>query len=210
MTEPEIDRRCLSCGATVRQHAAFCPQCGQMIDKHDSEHDESDSSQPKPQIVEWDQAHATHVEAEPSDQLASDEDEDRNESRHDKAARSSRETLIARNDEEHDGTEPVSSDGRGVTVHDSQAGYATQPLIANTNLSNTAITDLPDPNLRRPGDVPPRRKDGPVLARVDKIRKVSSVMIDQAAYDPSLRFLLVAGALFVIFVILMIVSKVLG
>jgi len=36
------------------------------------------------------------------------------------------------------------------------------------------------------------------------------VMIDQAAYDPSLRFLLVAGALFVIFVILMILSKVLG
>jgi hypothetical protein len=35
-------------------------------------------------------------------------------------------------------------------------------------------------------------------------------MIDQAAYDPSLRFLLVAGVLFVVFVILMILSKVLG
>jgi len=45
---------------------------------------------------------------------------------------------------------------------------------------------------------------------VEKLRKVSSVVIDQAAYDPSLRFLLVAAALFVLFLILLILSKVLG
>ena len=33
-------------------------------------------------------------------------------------------------------------------------------------------------------------------------------MIDQAAYDPSLRFLLVAAALFVIFLIVLLLSKV--
>jgi hypothetical protein len=47
-----------------------------------------------------------------------------------------------------------------------------------------------------------------VRDRVEKIRHVSSVVIDQAAYDPSLRFLLVAAVLFVLFVILVIVSKV--
>ncbi|HVF22462.1 MAG TPA: hypothetical protein VM941_05280 [Pyrinomonadaceae bacterium] len=46
--------------------------------------------------------------------------------------------------------------------------------------------------------------------RVEKIRHVSSVMIDQAAYDPSLRFLLVAAVLFVLFLILLILSKVIG
>jgi len=210
MTEPEIDRRCLSCGATVRQHSAFCPQCGQMLEKHDSEHDESDSSQPNAPSVELNQDHAAHVDQERPNQLATDGGEDWNVSRHDEAARSSRETLIVRNDEENDGTEAVSSDARAVTVHDSRAVYETQPLIANTNLSNATVAELPDPNVRRPGDAARRRREGPVLARVDKIRKVSSVMIDQAAYDPSLRFLLVAGALFVIFVILMILSKVLG
>ena len=35
-------------------------------------------------------------------------------------------------------------------------------------------------------------------------------MIDQAAYDPSLRFLLVAAVLFVLFLILVILSKVIG
>ena len=49
-----------------------------------------------------------------------------------------------------------------------------------------------------------------VRERVEKIKHVSSVVIDQAAYDPSLRFLLVAAALFLFFVILMILSKLLG
>lgn len=48
------------------------------------------------------------------------------------------------------------------------------------------------------------------LSRVEKFRKVSSIMIDQAAYDPSLRFLLVAAGLFLLFLVLLILSKVIG
>ena len=46
--------------------------------------------------------------------------------------------------------------------------------------------------------------------RVENIRKVSSVLIDQAAYDPSLRFLLVAAAFFILFIVLLVASKVIG
>lgn len=49
-----------------------------------------------------------------------------------------------------------------------------------------------------------------VRERVEKIRHVSHVVIDQAAYDPSLRFLLVAAVLFLLFIVLVIFSKVLG
>ena len=59
---------------------------------------------------------------------------------------------------------------------------------------------------------PPVRKvseDG-VRARVEKFRRVSSVVIAQAAYDPSLRFLLVAAAFFLLFLVLLILSKVIG
>jgi hypothetical protein len=49
-----------------------------------------------------------------------------------------------------------------------------------------------------------------VRERVEKIRRVSSVVIDQAAYDPSLRFLLVAAVLFLLCFVLVILSKVLG
>ncbi len=46
--------------------------------------------------------------------------------------------------------------------------------------------------------------------RVEEIKKVSSVVIHQAAYDPSLRFLLVAAGLFLLFLVLLIFSKVIG
>jgi hypothetical protein len=49
-----------------------------------------------------------------------------------------------------------------------------------------------------------------VRDRVEQIRQVSSVVIDQAAYDPSLRFLLVAALLFLLFIVLVILSKALG
>jgi hypothetical protein len=48
---------------------------------------------------------------------------------------------------------------------------------------------------------------GNVRGRVEKIKLVSSVVIDQAGYDPSLRFLLVAAALFVIFLLVLLLSK---
>ena len=48
------------------------------------------------------------------------------------------------------------------------------------------------------------------VKRVEKIQHVSSAMFEEAHYDPSLRFVLVALGLFVVFVILLILSKVMG
>ena len=48
------------------------------------------------------------------------------------------------------------------------------------------------------------------VKRVEKIHHVSTVMLEEATYDPSLRFVLVALGLFVVFVILLILSKVMG
>src|SRR5215211_8196617 len=101
MSEPEIARRCTACGASVRQNAMFCPQCGNPI----------------PQAAT-------------------------------------------------------------VTT-------ATETIV------DTAPTQALDPVPRPPGRRVP--EDG-VRARVEKLQKFSSIVIDQAAYDPSLRFLLVAAA----------------
>ena len=114
MSEPEIARRCSSCGIALRQRAAYCPQCGQHIG-----------------------------EAEP---------------------------------------QPV----------ETPSTAPTQTLTpTNTAAGLTGVAD----NVRD---------------RVEKIRHVSSVVIDQAGYDPSLRFLLVVVVLFVLFVVLLILSKVIG
>jgi len=48
------------------------------------------------------------------------------------------------------------------------------------------------------------------VKRVEKIHHVSTVMLEEASTDPSLRFVLVALALFVVFVILLVLSKVMG
>jgi uncharacterized Zn finger protein (UPF0148 family) len=112
MSEPEIARRCPSCGVSLRQRALYCPQCGQHIG--DSEPVETSQTAP------------------------------------------------------------------------------TQALHSVTHSS--ALTSVA----------------GNVRERVEKIKHVSTVMIDQAAYDPSLRFLLVAAVIFVLFLILLILSKVIS
>jgi uncharacterized OB-fold protein len=111
MSEPEIARRCTACGLSVRQRAAFCPQCGNPI---------------------------------------------------------------------------------------------SETAVTTTATTDTdTIAEIPMPQ------VPKVHEDG-VRARVERFRKVSSVVIDQAAYDPSLRFLLVAAVFFILFIVLLIVSKVIG
>ena len=91
----------------------------------------------------------------------------------------------------------------------------TQPSTAIPELSKAEpltrsvpepVSLTSNPNMKNVARAP----EGNVLGRVGKLRKVSSVVIDQAAYDPSLRFLLVAACLFLLFIVLLILSKVLG
>jgi len=102
------------------------------------------------------------------------------------------------------------------------AGHETadEPQTAQTQALHTVATaDDESPSQR--SQTPPTQAIHPppeaaahpsvvdnVRERVEKIRHVSSVVIDQAAYDPSLRFLLVAALLFLLFVVLVILSKV--
>jgi predicted nucleic acid-binding Zn-ribbon protein len=48
------------------------------------------------------------------------------------------------------------------------------------------------------------------VKRVEKIHHVSSAIYEEAHYDPSLRFVLVALGLFIVFIVLLILSKVMG
>ena len=45
---------------------------------------------------------------------------------------------------------------------------------------------------------------------MDRVRKISSVVIEQATYDPSLRFILVAAVLFLLFIVILVMSKLIG
>jgi hypothetical protein len=146
MSDPEIDRRCNVCGASVRPRAGFCPQCGQPI-----------SSLEKAADTQFD-----HGET--------------------KAIVNTNETVPLTRERLPDLSE-------------------TQPLVAVP--AAVAPPKTPEPK-------GPRANDGRARGRVDKLRKASSVVIDQAAYDPSLRFVLVAAGLFLLSLFLLLLSKVLG
>jgi len=100
MAEPEIARRCPTCGVSIRDRALFCPQCG------------------------------TEIPVNPEQTAAQNVD--------------SRATIA-------EGTDEVSG--------------------------------------------------------VEKLRQISTTVIDEAVYDPSLRFVLVAALLFVLFLVILIVSE---
>ena len=290
MSEPEIDRRCLSCGASVRQVAAFCPQCGQSLEKREPDSAAVTQVQSTDQVATVDESHldeqsnserATTIwapalpeedqpktidESEDEQQSDSesaptiwapalpeedqpktiDETEDEQQSDSESAPTIWAPALPKQDqpptiDESQDGQHPksetaptiwapalpepaivhqeeVSAEPSAATVAETrplirdEARHVlkTQPLITNTTLSNQTVADIPSPVVRLPGDAPPRAHEHQLRERVEKIRKASSVMIDQAAYDPSFRFLLVAAVLFILFLVLMILSKVLG
>jgi hypothetical protein len=53
-----------------------------------------------------------------------------------------------------------------------------------------------------------RDVEGNVVHRVQKLRDASSVVIDEASYDASLRFVMVAAVLFILFLVILLLSKV--
>jgi hypothetical protein len=155
MSEPEIDHRCLVCGAAVRQSALFCPQCGNAIANKKGAPQSAPDGSPSSKST-------------PSAQALSDTIADVSP---DKAL-----------------TQPLTSFSPGVSQSVSARGHS---------------------NLQRATNVA-RSLEENVLGGVGKLRKVSSVVIDQAAYDPSLRFILVAAVLFVLSLLLLILSKVIN
>jgi len=137
MSEPEIARRCVACGVTVRERAMFCPQCGN----------------------------------------------------------------------------PIQSATTNIAAADTMIDNAPAETRTDLALTQPLSTVSPPPAETKPKPAPATIQaptDHSVRGRVEHIRKVSSVVIDQAAYDPSLRFLLVAAAFFILFIVLLIASKVIG
>lgn len=151
--EPEISRRCSVCGATIRQQAAFCPQCGQPLTAQRPRDGERD---PRATQIIVDSM-PTRLEAESAPTTALDKAQ-------------------------------------------TEALKAAEPDQKEQSPANAERTVIP----------PRPKRDDNLRGRVDKIRRASNVVIDQAAYDPSLRFLLVAAGFFLLFLFLLLASKLIG
>ncbi len=170
MTEPEIARRCPSCGVSIRKVALFCPQCGIGLSEQNSE-------RPRPPVAPALEETISETAQTVADQTA--------EPRKDSPRESP-------NDSTKDSRKEVEARVPAVTTAKASAGQAALGAVgAGIHRATTLARDV----------------EGDVVHRVKQVREISSVVLDEAGYDPSLRFVLVAAVLFVLFLVIVLLNK---
>lgn len=187
--KPEISHRCPSCGVAVREaDALFCRECGKPLS------DKAKKSQP---------AEAGEVSSRQPEEA---------------------EEQTAPTTAEVAAPEAINSEAAATTSNNQPTVAVEGKKESEPDISNKADdSEAPHPaarrgdktreRLHRASEVSRRVTRGVIeepAKRVGQIRQVSTVVIEEASYDPSLRFVLVALGLFVVFVILLVLSKVMG
>jgi hypothetical protein len=166
--DPEIARRCTVCGASIRQRAAFCPQCGQPL--------------------------TNQLDAEKADtQLLSEKADTQ---------------LLSEPPTEKQKSLTDFESAPTVALNKKDIESAPTVALSRAEIEASRRRRAGQTSKLKPGRVGTHAEN--VREQVEKIRKVSHVVLDQAAYDPSVRFLLVAAAFLVLFVVLLIANRVLG
>ena len=128
-------------------------------------------------------------------------------------------TTAARTDESEARTETI-AEGATETADraDAPAADLNQTMPLTTSAVGEESTSQPPKSLpaqtaaaaldrQKHSEFAPGRAERRLRPRVEKLRKNTSIVIDEAAYDPSLRFILITGVLFLLFLILLVLSK---
>ena len=166
--QPEISLRCASCGASIREPAMFCPECGKPLPNVAPE---------APAAAET--SSATVAQSPSAEPVAESETQ---------SPPTSAEVLGSATDPKTTAIKASEPDEPG-----SRHGVRERTREGLHRASSAARGALED-NVKR----------------VEKIHHVSTAMFEEATYDPSLRFVLVALGLFLVFVLLLVLSKVMG
>ncbi len=190
MPEPQIARRCPHCGASIREVAHFCPQCGRELPPRTGPLQEAELAAPAEEIrkttAPLDEADAPK---DFSDTVAIPRPEPA------KPAPSPSDTIAIERPAPEAGTRP-SSDTIAIDRSNEKpaAGAAERPR-GKVGAQIQRVTSAA------------RVVEGDVVQRVNKVRKISGVVIDEAAFDPSLRFVLVAAVVFGLFLLIVLLNK---
>ena len=177
MAEPEIARRCHTCGASIRDHSVFCPQCGKEL-KTTAEFDKPHADNQNPSTAA--DTALLHDAQTSKEQLRADISADK-PGEQSKVEASKTEGLIA----------PDRSPEPAGSAKKAQGGQK----FADARGRMQRATGLA------------KNVGGDVVQRGQKLREMSSVVLDEAGYDPSLRFVLVAAALFVLFLVMVLLNR---
>ena len=177
MSQPEIFRRCSSCGASSKPGELFCAQCGNAI----AMADQGDAG-----------AEANTVAAAEESTAAVGGDA----------------TVVKPAPEPETEESQQSQDHAGTGHKDSQT-------VATPDISRPANVVAPrsrEPRVtsRRPQMAARGTIENRMNSQVDKLRRISNIVLDEAAYDSSLRFIFVVGVIFALFLVLLFLSKWIG
>ncbi len=164
MTEPEIARRCPSCGASIRDLAFFCPQCGKQLAEKDPNASQRSTSVVTAPLEDVSPAKKAVNAAEPARPAVQSNKEPPDQKQKDAAIQSQK-----------------------IPAGRAAPGGGRAKLQRATTLA--------------------RDVEGDVIHRVQKLREISTVVLDEAGYDPSLRFVLVAALLFGLFLVIVLLNK---
>lgn len=187
MSEPEIARRCIKCGAAVRGRARFCPQCGQAMSEAPTLN--------YPAAVEARPASSNGGLVDEAERIAHELNEKVSPVVESAAPRSDNHTGAAAQ------VEPARAD---VTAADARAevSAAVEPAVRH---EVGAAAEHDAAQAERAGGVRGRAGE-----RVERLREASFVVFDEAQDDPTLRFVLVAAVCFILFLLILVLSRVLG
>lgn len=183
--QPEISHRCPACGVSIRdfdERSLFCPECGKPLVAGET-HETNIVTENAPETDE--------IQSQP---VVSRADDSATES----AAVSDAVPEHPRVDE------PPKHETPELSTED-----VAPPTIDPSKVTRPGARERTRETLHRASNVARGAIEGNVK-RVEKIHHVSSVMFEEAHSDASLRFVLVALGLFLVFVLLLVLSKVMG
>ena len=185
MSQPEISHRCPACGVSIRdfdERALFCPECGQPLATGETH---------ETNIVTDNPPETDEIQAQPVVSRADD--------------RATEPAAVSDAVPEQPGVdEPPKHETPKLSTEE-----VAPPTIDSSKLPRHGARERTRETLHRASNVA-RGAIEDNVKRVEKIQHVSSVMFEEAHYDPSLRFVLVALGLFLVFVLLLVLSKVMS
>lgn len=181
MADPEIARRCRFCGASIRVRGFFCPQCGRQTSEEASDSDSEERSTETEEVALPPDTVSVDLDRLPTADISIN-----------RTASANAETVPLY---------PLPGMPEAVSKPDHIEANAPTPPPPFKSPSEASLP-VAGSRTRSVSQVPADVKRG-----LGKVREISTVMLDEAAYDPSARFVLVAAVLFILFLIILILSE---
>lgn len=203
MSDPEIAHRCLACGASTSERAISCPECGQELGQNSVGKDIGTSN-------DGDEVSAGELyDLEESDSQIADppvtpplDDMYQQPS----GSGSPRSTEKVNEGGVSAPVDKLSASDEAESTFSSQSEARRERVRSYGSPPRHTVAQGARDKIHR-ASVAARELEDDMLHKVEKIRKMSTVVIDEAAYDPSLRFLLVAAALFALFLLIVLLNN---